>query len=160
MVCVLGLTLEAALACLFVSALVVLSVIDARTREIPAGTTIFILALGIAATVFDLQNYLSHLIGLFAVALPLYLLLLVTRGRGIGGGDIKLMAGCGLFLGWKLVVLGFFLGCIAATVIHLVLMSFKKADRTLSFGPYLSIGISLSLLCGNALINWYFNLFV
>ncbi len=157
--CVLGFTLQAVLACLFVSALLALSVIDARTREIPPGFTIFILVLGVAATLLDLQNWPTHLIGFFAMSLPLFLVLLITGGRGIGGGDIKLMAVCGLFVGWKLVVFGFFLGCIVATVIHLTLMAFKKADRTLSFGPYLSIGIFAAFLWGSPVINWYLNMF-
>ena len=155
----LGLSPQAILACLLSSALITLSVIDIRTREIPVGINIFILVLGILSTVLDRQNTLSHIIGLFAISLPLYLLFIITHGKGIGGGDIKLMAVCGLFLGWKLVILGFFLGCIAATVIHLILMAFKKAERALAFGPYLSIGIFLALLWGNLFINWYFSLF-
>ena len=155
-----GFTLFSVLACLFTSVLIVLSVIDARTREIPTGTTIVIAVLGVFATLLDSQNWLSHLVGIFAISLPLFLVFSITRGRGIGGGDIKLMAVCGLLLGWKLTVLGFFLGCLAATVIHLFLMSIKKADRTLSFGPYLSIGVFSAMLWGNAFINWYFRLFV
>ena len=156
---VLGFSPQAALACLFASALLTLSIIDARTREIPPGITLFILVLGVAATLLDLQNWLSHLIGFFAMSLPLYLILLITGGKGIGGGDIKLMAVCGLILGWKLVVLGFFFGCFAATIIHLTLMAIKKADRTLSFGPYLSVGIFAALLWGTPVINWYLNMF-
>ena len=157
---ILGFTPYAMLACLLASSLIVLSIIDIRTREIPAGINIFILILGIAATILDLRNFMPHLIGLFAISLPLYLILLITHGRGIGGGDIKLMAACGLFLGFKLIVLGFFLGCLAASVVHLLLMALKKADRSLSFGPYLSLGIFIALIWGNSLINWYLNLYL
>ncbi|MFB0920584.1 MAG: prepilin peptidase [Oscillospiraceae bacterium] len=155
---VLGFTALAAVAGLLASALIVVSFIDARTREIPSGTTVFILALGVLATLLDLQNALTHLIGFLAMSLPLYLIFAVTKGRGIGGGDIKLMAGCGLLLGWKLIVLGFFFGCIAGTLIHLTLMALKKADRTLSFGPYLSVGIFAALIWGEPLIKWYLNM--
>lgn len=157
---VLGFTPQALIGCFLTSALIVLSVIDARTREIPFGISVFILVLGVIAALLDLQNWLSHLIGLFAIALPLYLVFAITGGRSIGGGDIKLMAGCGLILGWKIVLLGFFLGCFAATLIHLSLMAFKKADRTLSFGPYLSVGVLVAMLWGSSVINWYLNLFV
>lgn len=157
---VMGFALNAVVACLLVSALTVLSLIDLRTREIPAGISVFILVLGVFATLLDLQNWLTHLIGLFAVSLPLFLVLLITRGNGMGGGDIKLMAGCGLILGWKLVILGLFFGCFVGTVIHLSLMALKKADRTLSFGPYLSIGVFIALLWGNSIINWYLNILV
>ena len=149
-----------ALGCLLSSTLLVLSVIDARTLEIPSGTSIAILVLGAIATGIDYQNWLSHLIGLFAISLPLLLVLLITGGRGIGGGDIKLMAGCGLFLGWKLIILGFFGGCLLGALIHLCLMAAKKAGRTLSFGPYLALGVVLSMLWGDRLISWYVSMFL
>lgn len=157
---VMDLSPQMALACLLASALIVVAVIDARTMEIPSGTTITIFVLGVIAAAADWQNWLSHLIGLFAVSLPLFLLFAATKGRGIGGGDIKLMAGCGLFLGWKLVIFGFFAGCILGAVIHLSLMALKKASRILSFGPYLSLGVLVSLLFGERIINWYIGLFI
>jgi leader peptidase (prepilin peptidase)/N-methyltransferase len=156
---VLGFSPYAVLACLMVSALFVLSVIDVRTREIPQGINVFILVLAITAALIDRQNFTSHIIGFFSISVPLYLILIITRGKGIGGGDIKLMAVCGLFLGWKLVVLAFFIGCLAASIIHLFLMTAKKADRSLSFGPYLSAGIFLALLWGNLIIDCYLSLY-
>lgn len=156
---VLGFSPYAVLACLMVSALFVLSVIDVRTREIPQGINVFILVLAITAALIDRQNFTSHIIGFFSISVPLYLILIITRGKGIGGGDIKLMAVCGLFLGWKLVVLAFFIGCLAASIIHLFLMAAKKADRSLSFGPYLSAGIFLALLWGNLIIDCYLSLY-
>lgn len=156
---VLGFSPYAVLACLMVSALFVLSVIDVRTREIPQGINVFILVLAITAALIDRQNFTSHIIGSFSISVPLYLILIITRGKGIGGGDIKLMAICGLFLGWKLVVLAFFIGCLAASIIHLFLMAAKKADRSLSFGPYLSAGIFLALLWGNLIIDCYLSLY-
>ena len=157
---VLGFSWQMLLGCLLASALLVLSVIDARTREIPPGLNWFILVLAVAATALDLQNWQSHLIGFFAVSLPLFLLYAATKGRGIGGGDIKLMAVCGGLLGWQLILLGFFLGCICASVIHVALMRLKKAGRSLSFGPYLSAGVFFALLWGEGLIRWYLALLV
>ncbi|NCB51803.1 MAG: prepilin peptidase [Clostridia bacterium] len=154
-----GLTPVFFLACLLCSALLVLSVIDARTREIPPGTTVFILVLGAGRLLFDLPEWQLYVIGFFAVSVPLYLILVATGGRGIGGGDIKLMAVCGLFLGWKLIILALFLGCVLGSVIHLSLMAAKKAGRVLALGPYLSAGVFLSLMWGDAALNWYFGLF-
>lgn len=73
----------------------------------------------------------------------------------MGGGDVKLMASAGLLLGWKLILLAFILGCIFASVIHLLKMRFTDADSRLAFGPYLSAGIIVSILFGNNIINWY-----
>ena len=146
-------------ACLLSSALLVLSVIDGRTREIPPGTTIFIAVLGAVRVFLDLSQWPLYVIGFFAVSLFLFLVLIITGGRGIGGGDVKLMAVCGLFLGWKLIILAFFLGCVLGSVIHLTLMAAKKAGHVLALGPYLSAGVFLSLLWGDAVIQWYTGLF-
>lgn len=147
------------LACLLCSALLVLSVVDARTREIPPGTTIAILVLGALRLILDLPGWPLYVIGFFAVSLPLYIILMASGGRGIGGGDVKLMAACGLFLGWKLILLAFFAGCFFGSVIHLSRMAAKKAGRVLALGPYLSAGVFFALLWGDALLKWYFSQF-
>ena len=77
----------------------------------------------------------------------------ITRGNGIGGGDIKLMAAAGLLLGWKEILLALVIGSVAGSVIHL------KKDRVLAFGPYLALGIFFAMLYGNAIITWYLRLF-
>lgn len=148
------------LACLLCSSLLVLSVIDARTREIPPGVNWFILALGAVRVFWHLSDWPQYAAGFFAVSIPLLLILLISRGRGIGGGDVKLMAACGLFLGWKLAILAFFLGCILGTLVHLPLMAAKKAGRVLALGPYLAAGVFLALLWGDAALGWYLGLLI
>lgn len=155
----LGFTAPALLGCLLASALLALSVIDARTREIPPVFPVFILVLGALRLALDLPHWPLYVIGLFAVSLPLYLVALLSGGRALGGGDVKLMAACGLFLGWKNVLLGFFLACFLGSVLHLTLMALKKAGRSLAMGPYLSAGVLLALLWGDALLGWYLSLF-
>lgn len=142
------------------SALLVISVIDWRTYEIPDGIQIFILILAAAATALDYSEWLTHLIGFFAVSLPLYLIYLITKGRGIGGGDIKLLAVCGLMLGWKLILLAFMLGALAASIIHPLRMLISKSGRVLALGPYLAFGIFVTMLFGNRLIGLYLSLFI
>ena len=93
--------------CLLTSALIVLSVLDFRTMEIADGINLFVLLLGIAATLLDIGAWKDHVIGMFSVSVFLLIIYLVTVGRGIGGGDIKLMFGAGLLLGWKGAVLAF-----------------------------------------------------
>ena len=144
--------------CFMASALLVLSIIDWRTYEIPFGINVFLFVLGIAMTILDRGNLVEHLIGMICVSGLLGILYLLTGGRAIGGGDIKLMFACGLILGWKLILLAFFLGCIIGSVVHIIRMSVKKAGRMLAMGPYLSAGILLAALWGNAWINWYLSL--
>jgi len=150
-----GLSLEALLYALLFSALITLSVIDFRTYEIPLGINIFILALGLIRIVTDYTNWLDYAIGFLCVSGFLYLIYFFTKGRGIGGGDIKLMAVCGLLVGWKLVVLAFCLGCIIGSVIHLIRMKISKEGHMLALGPYLSAGVMLAVLYGTAMIDWY-----
>ena len=153
-----GITLENILFCLCASALLALSVIDWRTKEIPLGFNIFILLLGLIRLFTDLGNWSQYVIGLFAVSGFLFLLLLITKGRGIGGGDIKLMAATGLLLGWQLNIIAFLLGCIIGSVIHLTIMAIKKAGRELAFGPYLSAGVFIAMIWGEQLVSWYLSM--
>ena len=153
-----GLEWSSMIYCFMASALLVLSIIDWRTYEIPFGINVFLFVLGIAMTILDRGNLAEHLIGMICVSGLLGILYLLTGGRAIGGGDIKLMFACGLILGWKLILLAFFLGCIIGSVVHIIRMSVKKAGRMLAMGPYLSAGIFLAALWGNAWINWYLSL--
>lgn len=153
-----GLSIETLLYCLLFSALIVLSVIDFRTYEIPFGINLFILALGLIRTITDYTNWPRYVIGLFVVSMFLEIIYLITKGRGIGGGDIKLMAACGLLLGWKLILIGFFAGCIAGSVIHLIRMKVSGEGRVLAMGPYLSLGVMAAVLLGDRFLQWYISL--
>lgn len=150
-----GFSIESLLYALLVSALITLSVIDFRTYEIPVGINLFILALGLIRVITDDSNWLSYAVGFLLVSGFLYIVYWITRGRGIGGGDIKLMAVCGLLLGWKLILLSFVLGCIIGSVIHLIRMKVSGQGHVLAFGPYLSMGVMLSVFAGNQMIAWY-----
>lgn len=153
-----GINLESILYCLMTSALLVLSVIDERTYEIPLGCNFFLAGIGIIFCVLDASRLPEHILGAFVVPGFLYLLYVITGGRAIGGGDIKLMAAAGLILGWKNSILAFFAGCILGSVLHLVRMKLTKADRMLAMGPYLSMGIFIAALWGNTFVLWYLKL--
>lgn len=150
-----GFTYECLLFCLCTSVLIVISTIDFKTFEIPAGCNFAILILGIARLAGDLAHWSTYVIGFFTVSTFFYLIYIATKGRGIGGGDIKLMAAAGLLLGWQQILLAMVLGCILGAVIHTALMKLQKKDRVLAFGPYLSMGIFITILFGDFIINWY-----
>ena len=150
-----GFGLDSIIYCLMASALLVLSVIDWRTYEIPIGINIFILVLGILHIVIDYQNWLDYVIGFFSISIVLLILFYVSGGRAIGGGDVKLMAAAGVVIGWKLIILAFFIGCIVGSIIHLTRMKLSGADKVLAMGPYLAVGIMIATLWGEKLISWY-----
>lgn len=175
-----GLSIKSVLTMALSSALIVIAVIDWRTYEIPFGLNVFIAILGAASTAFDLakshgmwdysheansakgaffswmpMSISDHLIGAVSVSAFLLILYLVTRGRGIGGGDIKLMAAAGLFLGWKNCILAFVIGCILGSVIHVIRMKISDQDHVLAFGPYLAAGIFIASLWGDRIVAAY-----
>lgn len=150
-----GISVETLLYCLLSSALLALSVIDLRTYEIPVGFQYFILVLGVARVATDYKNWLFYVIGFFAVSVFLYLIVLISKGAAMGGGDVKLMAVCGLLIGWKLILLSLAVGCILGSVIHLLRMKFSGQDHVLAMGPYLSLGVMISVLWGNRFLTWY-----
>lgn len=153
-----GFSMQSMIYCLLTSALLVISFIDERTLEIPPSLNIFIFVLGVLMCILDRAHIWEHIIGLFAVGTALYLLYVLTGGSAIGGGDVKLMGAAGLVLGWKLIILAFFVGCIVGSVCHVIRMRLSDAEHVLAMGPYLSVGIFICALWGNAMIAWYLGL--
>ncbi len=156
----LGINAKSMLTMLLASALIVIAVIDWRTFEIPFGLNVFIAVLGFLIVVTklterDFTGIVDNLTGAVSVSGFLLILYLVTKGRGIGGGDIKLMAAAGLFLGWKNCILAFVIGCITGSIIHLIRMKISKQDHVLAFGPYLSFGIFVASLWGDVIVKAY-----
>ena len=150
---------ESILFCICASVLIVISVIDWRTYEIPFGCNIIIGILGIVRVFLNLAHWYDYVIGFFAVSGLFLIIYWITKGRGIGGGDIKLMAAAGLLLGWQNILLALMIGSIAGSVIHLTLMKVQGKDRVLAFGPYLAFGIFTAMLYGNEIITWYLSMF-
>ena len=152
-----------------VALLIVISMIDLKHMMIPDGLIIAGLIIGIAklaATVFTgyFGSWLNYVIGFFAGGLPLLLIALicayVLKKEAIGGGDIKLMAMAGLITGWKLIAVAYLTGIIAGALISIILMAtkIKKRGDEIPFGPFLSLGIIISIFFGTDLINWYMGL--
>ncbi|MCR5522210.1 MAG: prepilin peptidase [Clostridia bacterium] len=158
-----GPTLDFVLICALFSALLVMGFIDARTMEIPNGIVIFILLIAVLRALLHIfiykEPWLDFVLGSVIMGGVFFLILFISNGRAMGGGDVKLMFAIGLFLGLKLTVFGLVAACVVGSVIHLTLMAVKKVGRQLAFGPYLAIGFAISVLWGNLFINWYMTKF-
>lgn len=144
--------------CLLFSMLLVLTVIDWRTFTIPNGINLVIFLLGVVRLVTDPDHWSSYLIGLVSVSLVFLLMHLLTHGNGLGMGDVKLVAGAGLLLGWSSMLLATVIGSLSGAIIHSVRMR-RGADRKLAFGPYLAAGIWIAALGGQQIVDAYFGLF-
>lgn len=154
-----GLNVEGILYCLLASALLVLSIIDFRTYEIPFGINVFIAVLGLVRLFTDLKHWYLYVVGFFLVSGIFLLVLWVTKGKGIGGGDVKLMAAAGLLLGAPKIFLAMLIGCLLAVVVHPLRMKLSGEGHNLAFGPYLAAGILVSALAGEPVIAWYLSFY-
>jgi len=70
----------------------------------------------------------------------------------MGGGDVKLLAGIGAFLGWQSAVLTFFLAPVFGVIIGIINLLTKK-DHTLPYGPFLSLAALISLFWADKIIR-------
>lgn len=152
--------------------LLAVGVVDWNTQYIPLEYTIMIGVCGLIHLFADFSNWFEYVIGLIAVSGFLLLIdkvgtrLLASRYSDeeegltsvIGDGDIKLMAATGLLLGWKLNFFALGVGCITGSVIHLIRMKIKGSGTVLALGPYLSLGVYFTMICGEQLISWYLNM--
>lgn len=131
---------------LFMVTLVIAGAIDAATNKIHNLFPLLIAALAIARLVCDPSALPSRVIGCFLLSVPM-LLLALGKG-GLGGGDIKLTAACGLFMGADALLRGTLIAGLLALIVHLFLQHTKKAGSqdVFAFGPYLAIGFIFSSL--------------
>lgn len=103
---------------------------------------------------------INLLSGVGALAL-LLIIFLITRGRGMGFGDVKLAFALGLFLGYPQVLIAIYLSFLtgAAVSLILILLKKKKLKNQIAFGPFLISGAVMSFFWGEAITKWYQSLF-
>ena len=89
-------------------------------------------------------------------------IVLVSRGKWMGVGDIKLAFFIGLFLGWPNILVALFLAFFIGAIIGVGLIASqrKTLKSEVPFGPFLVVGIFIALFWGQNIINWYLNLFL
>lgn len=154
---VFGLGAETLVYLLLLSALVVITVIDLHHQIIPDRITLPGIPLGLILGALVLPVGLKDaLIGCLLGGGAYYLIAVLSRG-GMGGGDIKLMAMLGGFLGWKGVVLTTLIGSFTGAAAGLFLMAVKGKGRkhAIPFGPFLALGAMFSIFVGDSLVAWY-----
>lgn len=161
-----GLTLQCLVAFYFAATLLAIAYIDLDHQIIPDVLSLPGIVVGlVAAPLLHPGSWfeavqaagLGALLGggiLFAVA---YGYERATGREGMGGGDVKLLAMVGAFLGWQGVLLTLLLGSLVGSAIGISVMVARGADSKLAipFGPFLSIGAFVALYWGSAIVSWY-----
>jgi len=157
-----GLGWQALLMYALIAAFLVITFIDLDHRIIPDVITLPGIPIGLAASFGPgMISPLESLLGILAGGGSLFLVAwgyqLVTQREGMGGGDIKLLAMIGAFIGWKGVLLTIFIASLTGTLAGMALIFRRRGDMKLAvpFGPFLAVGAIAYLFMGPELISWY-----
>jgi leader peptidase (prepilin peptidase)/N-methyltransferase len=155
-----GLSISFAVYAALTSTLLTVALIDYDHKIIPNTITLPGMAIGFGLSVWALPlTPLASLLGILIGGALFYLIAVVSKG-GMGGGDIKLIAMIGAFLGWQGALFTIFAGALLGSLVGVTLMVVGKKGRKdkVPFGPFLSCGAILFMLSGEDLVQWYLDL--
>ena len=144
------------------SALIIITFIDLKEQIIPDVISLPGVVAGLVISFFvPYISSLSSLLGIIAGGGTILIIALIGtiifKKEAMGGGDVKLAAMVGAFLGWKYVILalflGFFIGALAG--IFLILAKIRSREDMIPFGPFIVVGSIAALLWGERILLWY-----
>jgi leader peptidase (prepilin peptidase)/N-methyltransferase len=144
-------------AAVFLAALVAITVIDLRHQIIPDAITLPGIVAGLAASVATPRiSWRDAVIGVL-LAVALFVAVIVLSRGGMGGGDLKLGAMLGAFLGWKALLVALFVAVMLGGISAVALLASRRLARkdAIPFGPFLAVGGVVALFWGEAIIAWY-----
>ena len=154
-----GVSLETLRGAVFGTILLGIAMTDAREYIIPNEFTLGGLIIGVVfSAIGGFSGLATSLLGA-AIGFGLLWLVAVAgtwifREEAMGGGDIKMMAMVGAFIGWHGVLLTIFLGAFLGSLVFVPLL-LAGQRKLVPFGIFLSVGAALSYLFGPTLVGWY-----
>ena len=153
-----GLSWEALGVAFFLTLLLGIALTDLRTYIIPDEFTLGGLVVGIllsfaAGGITPQQSLLGALVGFGFLYLAAVLGEWWLKKEAMGGGDIKMMAMVGAFLGPMGAILSIFLGALVGTLVFLPIS--LRTKKLVPFGIFLALGAAVSQSWGTAILNWY-----
>jgi leader peptidase (prepilin peptidase)/N-methyltransferase len=162
-----GMSLEALIIYCFIASLIIIIYIDIDHWIIPDSISLPGILVGFAVSFFvDRIHYTDSILGILIGGGTLWLVAfvyqLLTKKEGMGGGDIKLLAMIGAFLGWQGVILTIFLSSVIGTVANVpgMLLSKKFFNYKLPFGPFIAIAAMMDVFFEDRIISFYMNTFL
>lgn len=107
--------------------------------------------------IMQTPDFIAALISAVGASLFFLFLWWITKGKGMGLGDVKFAVAMGLLLGFPGILVGVFLAFVTGSVVGVSLIAFgkKRMGQTIAFGPFLIIGTIVTLVWGNPLLTWY-----
>jgi leader peptidase (prepilin peptidase) / N-methyltransferase len=139
------------------AALVAITLIDLRYQIIPDAITLPGVLAGLLASLASQRiSWLESAAG-FLLGTGLFVAVIVLSRGGMGGGDLKLGAMLGAFLGWKALLVALFVAVVLGGVTAVAVLASGRLARkdAIPFGPFLAVGGAVALFWGNALVAWY-----
>lgn len=155
-----GLTLDSLTAIILISCLMISTFTDLEHQMIPDKVIFPTIVAGLMLNIlFRRENLISFILGSVLGGGIILLIVILSRG-GMGGGDIKLFAAVGMFLGVRLTILAMLLSFIFGSLVGLILIMLKLKNMrdAIPFGPFIALASIVSLLSGDKLISWYWDL--
>jgi leader peptidase (prepilin peptidase)/N-methyltransferase len=150
---------------LFASALIALFAIDLEHHLLPDAMTLPGIVLGLLAGLFLPPGFRDAMIGMLLGGGVLWLIgeayYRYSGEEGMGGGDVKMLAMIGAFLGWELVIVTLVFSSIAGSLTGLLLIVTRKGGLkyALPYGTFLAIAAVVASLYGTHLVDWYTGLY-
>ena len=149
----------------FACAMVVLFAIDLEHQLLPNSITLPGIIVGLIASAVLPPGIIDALIGVLIGGGVLWLIgeayFRYSGHEGMGGGDVKMLAMIGAFLGWKLVLVTLVLSSVLGSIIGLIVIAARKGGMkyALPYGTFLALGALVASLAGEAIVNWYVGLY-
>ena len=149
----------------FASSLVALFAIDLEHHLLPDAITLPGIVAGLLASLFLPPGIRDALIGMLAGGGVLWLIgeayYRYAGEEGMGGGDVKMLAMIGAFLGWQLVIVTLVFSSIAGAVIGLAVIAVRRGGMkyALPYGTFLSVAALVASLYGDQIVRWYTGLY-
>ncbi len=154
----LGFSLDFLSAVTLISGLIISAFTDLEYQIIPDKIVLTTAVIGLLLNILiHGKDVLNYLMGSVLGGGTIFLIAALSQG-GMGGGDIKLFAAVGLFLGMRLTLLSLLLSFIlgATAGIILIVLKLKGIKDAIPFGPFIALGSIASLFAGDKIISWYF----
>ncbi len=150
---------------LFACAMVVLFAIDLEHHLLPNVITLPGIGIGLISSAVLPPGIVSALIGVAIGGGVLWLIgeayYRYSGQEGMGGGDVKMLAMVGAFLGWKLVLVTLVLSSVAGSLVGVIVIAMKRGGMkyALPYGTFLALGALAASLAGEQIIAWYVSLY-
>lgn len=153
----LGLSVHAFAFALLVTALLIVSFIDLAHMIIPDTVTLPGIGIGLAIGFLPSPIGFANAVAGACLGGGIFLLIMLLYPAGMGGGDVKLIAMIGAFVGWQAVLVTIILSafCGALSGLTLILLGLRGRRDPVPFGPFLAVGGIAAMLWGEALLAWY-----